>query len=100
MDSAAQLLALEIPFRLDLADDADVHSGLRPGHQDLQHRVVGELGVVDEELPPRRANEAGEPVARVFGADDEALMAGRVGLAVEVGLEQLGRLLHEALVRS
>ena len=54
-NSAAQLLPLEIPFRLDLADDADVHSGLRPGHQDLQHRVVGELGVVDEELPPRRS---------------------------------------------
>ena len=40
-------------------------------------------------------DELREPLARVLGADHEALVGRRVRLAVEVGLEQLRRFLHQ-----
>src|SRR5262249_49669933 len=92
---ARVLLARDVPLRLDLADHAHVDAFAPLLHQNLQHRIVAHLGIVDEQLPARAAEKPRELVARVFRADDEPVVPGRVRQAVEVGREELLRLRHE-----
>ena len=99
MEALARIfLALDVPLRLDLADHAHVEAFLPLLGQNLQHRVVAHLGIVDEQLPARAAQKPRETFARVFRAHHEPLVAGRVRLAVEIGGEQLLRFGDELLV--
>src|SRR5207249_7511367 len=91
-------LALDGPLRLDLADHAHVDAFLLLLGQNLQHRVVAHLRIVDEQLPAGAAQKAREPLACVFRAHDEPLVPRYVRLAVEIGGEQLLRFGHELLV--
>ena len=91
------VLDVAAPLRFEPADDPHVDAGLHPLRQQPQHRIVGRLRVVDQQLLARALDEPGEPLARVVRADDEALVAGLVRQAVEVGGEQPVRLVDQRL---
>ena len=54
----------------------DVDPGLDPLRHQPQHRIVGRLRIVNQQLLAGALDEAREPLAGVVGADDEALVAG------------------------
>src|SRR5437773_2613298 len=82
---------LAIPLAVDFADDLDLDARLRALRENLQHRIVGRLRIVNPQPPPRAAQERREPLTRVVGADHQSLVAIGVRLALEVGLEELRR---------
>ena len=73
----------------------DVDARLHPLDQQPQHRVVGRLRVVDQQLLACAGDEPREAVARILGADDEAFVAGRVRQTVEVGGKELVRFVDQ-----
>ena len=79
---------------LQVADDPHHHPRLHPLLQDADAGVVGDVPV-DEELALRPAEEGGEALSRVDRAHDQQRRVPGVLLPVEVGVEELLRLLDE-----
>ena len=81
-----------------LADDFDLDAGPGAVLKETDDIRVGELAVIDEQLFPRRVDEARKPRARVCRADDKIILPRGVRLSRRIGLKQFDGLLHDPAV--
>src|SRR6185369_1763947 len=78
----------------DLADDADIHTGLDVLPERFEDGCIADLGIINEQLLLGLAHVFSEDAARIFRTDDELAWRRVVWLARRIRLEEFQCLLN------